>query len=72
MVSSRPRLPLTLVARPAIGTSTHAPPILDASSSTIDFTCGQCGTVLMHADQGQVHGVIIECLNCGAFNATDM
>jgi hypothetical protein len=28
--------------------------------------------VLMHAHEGQVHGVVIECVNCGAFNATDM
>jgi len=72
MVSSRPRIPLSVVVRPAIGTSTQAPPILDASSSAIDFTCGRCGTVLMCADVGQVRGVVIECLNCGAFNATEM
>jgi hypothetical protein len=27
---------------------------------------------LMHANEGQVHGVVIECLQCRAFNATDM
>jgi hypothetical protein len=26
----------------------------------------------MHANEGEVHGVVIECLQCGAFNATDM
>jgi predicted RNA-binding Zn-ribbon protein involved in translation (DUF1610 family) len=72
MVISHPRLPLRVVARPVIGTSTQAPPILDASSSIIDFTCGKCGTVLMRANQGQVRGVVIECLNCRAFNATDV
>ena len=27
-----------------------APPILVASSHTIDFLCGNCGTILMHAE----------------------
>jgi hypothetical protein len=49
----------------------HAP-ILDASSGTIDYISGRRGTVLKHAKEGQVHGVVIECLQCGAFNATDM
>jgi DNA-directed RNA polymerase subunit RPC12/RpoP len=68
----RQRMRLRVVARPAGGTNTKAPPILDASSGTIDYICGRCGTVLMHANEGEVHGVVIECLQCGAFNATDM
>jgi hypothetical protein len=26
----------------------------------------------MRANEGQVHGVVIKCLQCGKFNATDM
>jgi predicted RNA-binding Zn-ribbon protein involved in translation (DUF1610 family) len=47
-----------------------APPILVASSHTIDFLCGNCGTVLMHAEDDQVHGLFIHCTQCGACNAT--
>jgi predicted RNA-binding Zn-ribbon protein involved in translation (DUF1610 family) len=47
-----------------------APPILVASSQTIDFLCGNCGTVLLHAEDDQVHGLFIHCTQCGACNAT--
>jgi hypothetical protein len=68
----RQRMRLRLVAQPPRGTNTKAPPVLNASSGTIDYTCGRCDTVLMHANEGEVHGVVIECLQCGRFNATDM
>jgi hypothetical protein len=70
--SPRQRMRLRVVPRPAGGTNTKAPPVLDAGSGTIDYICGRCGTVLMHANEGQVHGVVIECLQCGTSNATDM
>jgi len=31
---------------------------------------GNCGTVLMHAEDDQVHGLFIHCIRCGACNAT--
>ena len=65
------RSPLRVIDRPALGTTVAAPPVLNASSHTIDFTCGRCGMVLMHAEEDQVFGVVIECRECGAFNATD-
>jgi predicted RNA-binding Zn-ribbon protein involved in translation (DUF1610 family) len=49
----------------------NAPPILRANTHTIDFTCSTCGVVLMHAEQGQVHNLMIHCMKCGAFNSTD-
>jgi hypothetical protein len=48
-----------------------APPVLVASSHTIDFLCGNCDAVLMHAEDNQVHGLFIHCTQCGACNATD-
>lgn len=48
-----------------------APPVLNASDHTIDYVCGACGTVLMHADEGQVHNLAILCASCGAYNSTD-
>jgi hypothetical protein len=44
--------------------------VLVASSHTIDFLCGKCATVLMHAEDDQVHGLFIHCTRCGACNAT--
>ena len=67
----REKRPLRIVATPSVGHAVNAPPVLDASSHTLDYTCGKCGTVLMHADEGQVHGVLIHCTVCGAYNATD-
>jgi predicted RNA-binding Zn-ribbon protein involved in translation (DUF1610 family) len=48
-----------------------APPALVASERTIDYTCGRCGAVLLQADEGQVHGFLLRCRNCGSFNAVD-
>jgi predicted RNA-binding Zn-ribbon protein involved in translation (DUF1610 family) len=48
-----------------------APPVLNASNHTTDYSCGSCGTVLMHAEANQVYGLTIRCENCGAFSATD-
>jgi hypothetical protein len=33
---------------------------------------GNCGTVLLHAGDDQVHGLFIRCMQCEAFNATDI
>jgi predicted RNA-binding Zn-ribbon protein involved in translation (DUF1610 family) len=60
------KLPLTAVRNLAAGKTLAAPPVLNASSNTLAFTCAQCGTVLLEAEQGQIHGVVIECTNCGA------
>jgi predicted RNA-binding Zn-ribbon protein involved in translation (DUF1610 family) len=64
-------VPLKLVEAASIGHAVSAPPVLVASSHSIDYTCGRCGTVLMHADHGQVHNLVIHCNACGAYNSTD-
>jgi predicted RNA-binding Zn-ribbon protein involved in translation (DUF1610 family) len=48
-----------------------APPVLKASDHSLDFTCGNCGTVLLHADEGQVHNLQTQCLVCGRYNTTE-
>ncbi len=65
------RVDLRLVSGPWQSALVSAPPILDASSHTIDYTCAACGTVLMHAEEGQVHGLTILCQSCGSYNSTD-
>jgi hypothetical protein len=43
---------------------------LKASDHSVDYTCGRCDTVLLHAEEGQVRGVIFRCTKCGSYNAT--
>ena len=70
-MSLHPRSNLKLAPLPFTGRALDAPPVLMASSHTTDFICGSCGTVLMHAEAGQVHGMFIRCIQCGSYNATD-
>jgi DNA-directed RNA polymerase subunit RPC12/RpoP len=61
---------LTVISAPAIGHIFEAPPALTASDHSLDYTCGRCGTILLHADDDQVHGLLIRCSNCGSYNKT--
>ena len=70
-MNAHPRANLTLIVPPFVGHSIDAPPILNASDHTIDFICGMCGEVLMHAEHSQVHNVTIHCLACGSYNTTN-
>jgi DNA-directed RNA polymerase subunit RPC12/RpoP len=70
MMTERQRRPLKLIEAPRIGTVLNAPPVLIASTQTIDYACGHCGAVLLHAEEGQVHGLLIRCSACGSYNAT--
>lgn len=65
------KIRLRLVTGPGLSALVSAPPILNASDHTIDFTCGDCGTVLMHAEEGQVYGLTILCRSCGSYNSTE-
>jgi len=70
--SVRKRHSLTVVKPPLFGRHTiDAPPILIASTHSTDYCCGSCGAVLMHADTGQVHDLLIHCTACGSYNSTD-
>jgi predicted RNA-binding Zn-ribbon protein involved in translation (DUF1610 family) len=37
----------------------------------VDYTCGQCGAILLHAQENRVHSIVIHCGNCGSHNSTD-
>jgi len=72
ILSVRKRHSLNVVKPPLFGRHTiDAPPILIASTHTTDYCCGSCGAVLMHADTGQVHDLLIHCTACGSYNSTD-
>ena len=71
-VRANPRVGLELIPTPSPDVHfVSAPPVLIASSHTIDYVCGKCSTVLLHAESGQVHGLIIHCTACGSYNSTD-
>jgi predicted RNA-binding Zn-ribbon protein involved in translation (DUF1610 family) len=65
------KLSLKVIIAPSTGLVLDAPPVLMASDHSVDYTCGDCGTILLHAEEGQVHGVLIRCTNCGSYNSTD-
>ena len=65
------KLGLKIVPAPAIGAVVGAPPVLNASDHTIHYTCGNCGTVLLRAEDGQVRNVTIHCTICGSYNSTN-
>jgi len=70
-MTERQRKPLKVIAAPGADKAFDAPPILTASAQMIDYTCGHCGVVLLHAEEGRVHGLVIRCTNCGSYNTTE-
>jgi len=62
---------LRVISAPPIGHVLKAPPVLEASNHSVDFACGRCGTILLHADENQVYGLLIHCTQCRSYNATD-
>jgi len=63
---------LKVIPAPAIGPVVQAPPVIVASTNTIDYLCGRCGTLLLHAEIDQIHNLLIHCTACGAYNSTDI
>lgn len=63
---------LKVVTAPAKGIVLGTPPVLIASDHSVDYTCGRCNTVLLHAEEGQVRGFLIRCTKCGSYNSMDM
>jgi hypothetical protein len=65
-----PKESLRVIAAPNTSHFVSAPPILVASAHTVDYACGYCGTVLMHAEREQVYNLEIHCMRCGRYNST--
>ena len=72
MTSRYKTISLRAITAPAIGIVLNAPPELIASDHSLDYACERCSTVLLHAEEGQVHGLLIRCTNCGTYNSTDI
>jgi predicted RNA-binding Zn-ribbon protein involved in translation (DUF1610 family) len=65
------KISLKVISAPGTGPVLDAPPILREIDQSVDYTCGQCGTILLHAEENRVHSVVIHCANCGSYNSTD-
>jgi predicted RNA-binding Zn-ribbon protein involved in translation (DUF1610 family) len=66
-----PKVSLTIVPASSVEYFVDAPPIIFASDHSVDYTCGNCGTVLLHAEEGQIFGLMIHCVQCGSYNSTN-
>jgi DNA-directed RNA polymerase subunit RPC12/RpoP len=62
---------LRIVTAPATGIVLDAPPVLVASDHSVDYACGRCSTILLHAEEDQVRGFLIRCTKCGSYNSMD-
>lgn len=70
-MTDRKRENLKVVAAPSAGHAVSAPPVLIASTHTVDYCCGHCSTVLLHAEPAQVFNLLIRCTACGHYNVTE-
>jgi hypothetical protein len=70
--AKRPTISLMILDNPRNNVVIPAPPVLTAGAHAADYCCGQCQTVLMHAEAGQVQNLIIKCAVCGSYNSTDI
>ena len=66
-------LPKTLkvVPAPLVEVVPRAPPTLELPN-LVEFTCGNCGAVLMRADEEKVYPLVVLCSSCGSYNSTDV
>jgi hypothetical protein len=46
-------------------------PLLSSANGSVDYICGNCRTVLLHAEDGLMHNIVVLCTECGANNSTD-
>ena len=66
-----PKVSLRAIPMPTRRPVVNAPPVLIASTHTIDYCCGTCGAVLLHAEAEQIHNLVIRCTLCGNHSTTD-
>jgi DNA-directed RNA polymerase subunit RPC12/RpoP len=64
-------LKLRVIPPPSVGYVTSAPPPITVTAETNQYLCGQCGTVLVIADDDQIHGLIVRCRECGRYNEVE-
>ena len=63
---------LRVVPAPLVQSVPPAPPVLEMPNPTVEFTCGNCGAVLMRGEEGKVYPLVILCSSCDSYNSTDV
>ena len=48
------------------------PLVLELPNPTVEFTCGNCGAVLIRADEEKGYPLVVLCSSCGSYNSTDV
>jgi predicted RNA-binding Zn-ribbon protein involved in translation (DUF1610 family) len=48
----------------------NAPPVLEGTEPTVEYTCGHCGAALMRVDQSKPHSLLVHCTSCDSYNST--
>ena len=62
---------LQVVPAPLIEVVPPAPLEPEMPNPTVEFTCGNCGVLLMRADEEKVYPLVLLCSSCGSYNSTD-
>ena len=72
MMSALPQKTLKVVPAPLVLSAVNeAPPVWEAVSPTVEYTCGNCSAVLMRANEDKpIHALIIRCTSCDTCNST--
>jgi DNA-directed RNA polymerase subunit RPC12/RpoP len=72
MMSALPQKTLKVVPAPlALDAVVDAPPVREAVSPTVEYTCGNCGAVLMRANEDKpIHALLVHCTSCDTYNST--
>jgi predicted RNA-binding Zn-ribbon protein involved in translation (DUF1610 family) len=74
MVHAFPQKTLKVVPAPLVPDAVdNAPPVLEARTPTVEYTCGNCGAVLMRVNENnKVHALIVHCTSCDTYNSTHL
>ena len=69
LVTAVPALPqrtLKVIRAPLVETLPSAPPALELPNPTVEFTCGNCGAILIRGDEEKVYPLVVLCNSCGS------
>jgi hypothetical protein len=63
---------LQVVPAPLIEVVPQAPLAPEMPNPTVEFTCGNCGVVLIRGDEEKGYPLVVLCSSCGSYNSTDV